>query len=1055
MFSTLLVRRRCRRLAVAQSIWFVLFGVHLAAGKPPSTTPDEGLRKRPPTWFALTDARVITRPGEVLEGATIVLRDGRIEAVGPSIEPPAGSQSVDLAGKTIYAGFLDAFTHIDIAAEPPGPTYWNTKITPQRAASAFYATDEDLDHSLRTQGIAARLVAPQTGVIQGTSCVVLTDGGSAREAIIARLAATHMKLTTPFAWGSDNVKFPNSPMGAVALARQAMLDAAWHRGAAAAAASDPTLEPPEANLALQTLAECHEGGRLVIAEASNELFVLRADKFAREFALRLAVLGSGNEYRRLEEIAATGRPLIIPVNFPKPPPVASPDAAADATLEELMHWRLAPENPARLCAAGVTIALTSHGLKDREEFLDRVRKAVQRGLSADDALAALTVHPARLLGVEQSLGTIEVGKLANLVIADGDLFTTDAKVLSTWVAGEEFEVEAATPEIVGTWKLAAPETDEPVLLRISGKQPELKGFLELANVRENDNDEDSNGADDEQDKDDAKAEQANDLDLQEVKFSQGRLTARASGELLGIDGDVVLAATLFDSEASKQLVGTIKPIAGAARALAALRQDDAAEEDDETDAEAEVELAVPINFPLGAYGRTNEPSEVEVALFRNATVWTCGADGTLPRADVLVRHGVIEAVGAELEAPAGALVIEAAGKHLTPGIIDCHSHMATDGGLNEWTQAVTAEVRIADFLDPDDITIYRQLAGGVTAANVLHGSANPIGGQNQVIKLRWGGRSDALPFDEAPAGIKFALGENVKQSNWGEKHTTRYPQTRMGVDEIMIDAFRAAQDYRDQQDQWQKNPVGQRPRRDLELEAIAEILSGRRWIHCHSYRQSEILTFLRTLERFGVTVGSLQHILEGYKVAPELAAHGATASSFADWWAYKFEVYDAIPYNGAMMHRAGIVVSFNSDDSELGRHLNHEAAKAVKYGGVPPEEALKFVTLNPAKQLRIDPYVGSIEVGKQADLALWDGPPLSVFTKCEQTWIDGRKYFDRAADQIIHAEQESLRMQLVQAVIDSKERPAKPGENEVDPATLWPRHDEFCHGHDHGHDGRR
>jgi N-acetylglucosamine-6-phosphate deacetylase len=319
-----------------------------------------------------------------------------------------------------------------------------------------------------------------------------------------------------------------------------------------------------------------------------------------------------------------------------------------------------------------------------------------------------------------------------------------------------------------------------------------------------------------------------------------------------------------------------------------------------------------------------------------------------------------------------------------------------------------------------------------------------------VIKLRWGALPEQLKFAEAPPGIKFALGENVKQSNWGDRYTTRYPQSRMGVEQIIRDEFAAAGAYRQRWDEWNANHHGLPPRRDLELEAIDEVLRRQRWVHCHSYRQDEILALIRTFDDFGITIGTLQHILEGYKVAREMAVHGAMGSSFSDWWAYKFEVYDAIPYNGALMHQAGVVVSFNSDDRELARHLNHEAAKAVKYGGVPPEEALKFVTLNPAKQLRIDGLVGSLEPGKHADLVLWSGPPLSTLSRCEQTWIDGRKYFDRADDRRQRDELRSLKAALVQMILSSGQEMRKPGERGGDDESdLWPRHDEFCHGHDH------
>ncbi|RMF45415.1 MAG: hypothetical protein D6753_00165, partial [Planctomycetota bacterium] len=482
-------------------------------------------------------------------------------------------------------------------------------------------------------------------------------------------------------------------------------------------------------------------------------------------------------------------------------------------------------------------------------------------------------------------------------------------------------------------------------------------------------------------------------------------------------------------------------------------QDGAAPTESDTPAERSSEestsrsLDVEVVYPLGVYGRRAPPAQPEWLVIRRVTIWTCGPRGVLRSADMLIHNGIIEAVGRNLKAPDSAVEIDAKGKHVSPGIIDCHSHMATDGGVNESGQAVTAEVRIGDFIDPNDITIYRQLAGGVTTANILHGSANPIGGQNQVIKLRWGDSDEAMKMAEAPAGIKFALGENVKQSNWSQP-TGRYPQTRMGVEQIMRDRFEAALQYRDAQRRWEENHQGLPPRRDYELEAIAEILEGRRWIHCHSYRQDEILTMLRVLEDYGVTIGSLQHILEGYKVADAMARHGATGSSFSDWWAYKFEVYDAIPYNGALMHRAGVIVSFNSDDDELARHLNHEAAKAIKYGGVPPQEALKFVTLNPARQLRIDQWVGSLEPGKQADFVIWSDSPLSTMSACLQTWIEGRKYFDREEDLRRREDDERLRQQLIQHVIATGAKP-RPGPDDSDPSYWWARHDEFCH---HRHD---
>jgi len=402
---------------------------------------------------------------------------------------------------------------------------------------------------------------------------------------------------------------------------------------------------------------------------------------------------------------------------------------------------------------------------------------------------------------------------------------------------------------------------------------------------------------------------------------------------------------------------------------------------------------------------------------RGATVWTQGPAGILENADLVVSGGKVVAVGKNLTAPAGAIEIDGRGKHVTPGIIDAHSHTAVDGDVNEGTHNVTAEVRIRDVLHPLDVAIYRELAGGTTVANILHGSANAIGGQTQIAKWRWGGGPDELVFAGAPEGIKFALGENPKQSNW-RNPAPRYPRTRMGVAELIRERFQAARDYRRRQEEYRKaaalkgsNAIPPRP--DLQLEAIAEILEGKRKIHCHSYRKDEILQMIRTAEEFGVKVATFQHVLEGYKIADEIARHGAGASGFSDWWTYKYEVIDAIPYAFPLMRERGVTVSFNSDSDELARRLNIEAAKAVKYGNVPPEDALAFVTSNPARQLGIADRVGSLEAGKDGDFVVWSGDPLSTTSVALETWIEGKKYFDRAADLAARPALEKERAELV------------------------------------------
>jgi imidazolonepropionase-like amidohydrolase len=399
----------------------------------------------------------------------------------------------------------------------------------------------------------------------------------------------------------------------------------------------------------------------------------------------------------------------------------------------------------------------------------------------------------------------------------------------------------------------------------------------------------------------------------------------------------------------------------------------------------------------------NPPDAPPVILIENATILTV-SHGTIEHGSILIRNGKIAEVGASIKAPKDAQVFDAAGQYVIPGIIDCHSHIAVDGSVNEGSISVSSIVNIADVLNPDDIDIYRDLAGGVTVANVLHGSANSIGGQTVVIKLRWGQPASKLLFDGAVPGIKFALGENPKRSNFSiPGQTPRYPTTRMGVEETIRTAFAEARDYKKTWDDYDKRVAsGDKnaipPRRDLRLDPLVEVLEGKRYVHAHCYREDEILMLLRVAKEFGFRVRTLQHVLEGYKVADEIAAAGTGASTFSDWWAYKVEAYDAIPYNAALMTRRGVIVSINSDDAEEATHLNQEAAKTMKYGGLTHDEALKLVTLNPAMQLGIDKRVGSIDVGKDADLVIYNHDPLSAYAVVQKTLIDGRVYFDRQRD---------------------------------------------------------
>ncbi len=1089
-------------------------GGRAEAESPPDARPTVGLRRHIPQVHALTNARIVTAPGQEISQGTVVLRDGMIVAAGATVTAPPDARVHDLTGKIIYAGLIDAYGQTSLKIPRGGSPHWNSLITPQLAVADQYQADDRLHEKLRSQGITARLVAPDAGIIKGTSSVVLTGDAPGRQAIVAPAVAQHVRLTAPR--GRDRTSYPNSPMGAVALARQTFSDADWYRRAWSAYRARPTLPRPARNDALAVLETASGGHDLFIFDAMNELYFLRADRVAREFGLRAAMLGSGHEYKRLQAIKETGRAVIVPLDFPQPPNVATAESVLEVSLDRLMHWDLAPENPARLAQAGIPIALTSHGLDDPDTFRDAVRTAIERGLGSDAALRSLTTTPAELLGVADRLGTIAPGKLANLIVTDGPLFEEKTKLHAVWVHGKRFElIDPPGIDLRGTWRVTindAASKPQPIIIRLRGDQPaKLSGIVhpekgkqartetELTNptlheaqfrttfaaktlsqslgqslgqassqigvaqlsvVVSQGAGTRAAGIPDTGSQDAEPSNAGPSEDAERITWTgflvwpDGRRWPLTAGRISTYDEDLAAAKEAAAADSADPESPTEPNTGTAAKAKKGQDKDAraAGDVDQETSPERPAAASFAVNFPLGAAGRRTAPNQPAGILFKNATVWTCDDEGLLEHADVLIGNGKILAVGRNLDVPAETPVVDCSGKHISPGIIDCHSHMATDGGVNESAQAITAEVRIGDFIDADDINIYRQLAGGVTSSNILHGSANPIGGQNQVIKLRWGELPEAMKFAEAPAGIKFALGENVKQSNWGDEYTTRYPQTRMGVEQLIRDAFHAGQTYRARWQDWERNHQGLPPRRDLELEAIAEILGGSRWIHCHSYRQDEILALIRTLDDFDIKIGTFQHILEGYKVADAMAAHGAMGSSFSDWWAYKYEVYDAIPYNGALMHNAGVVVSFNSDDRELARHLNQEAAKAVKYGGVPAVEALKFVTLNPARQLRIDQFTGSLTAGKHADLVVWSDSPLSNFARCEQTWVDGRKYFDLEEDRRSRDTVRHMKATLVQKILASGEKMTddeEPAEEE-----LWDRDDAFCHRHEHPHQRR-
>lgn len=1025
-FTSFYQTRRAWRTLIG-IIFFVLLS---AASTFAQTSPTEGMRDNTPKVHALTNARVVVTPGQVIEKGTVIVRNGVIEAVSAAVSPPADARVWDLSGLTIYPGLIDSYSNLGMpktearpqgagqaATEPAQPQRpesasgadnWNEQVHAQNSAAEMFAPNKDEAKKLREMGFTVALAVPTTGIFRGSSALVSLGDDSPNKGLIKNHVGQHFTFETS---GSFNTPtYPNSLLGAIALVRQTILDARWYEQAQNAYRKNPAQPKPEVDEALAALIAAANGGEPLIFESSNELNFLRAVNVAKEFNLNLWVRGSGHEYRRLDLIRAANVPVILTLNFPEAPNVETPEDALSVDLAELEHWDLAPENPKRLHEAGVTFALTTATLKNVSDFPARLRKAIERGLSNDAALAALTITPAKLIGMENQLGTIATGKLANLVVTDGDLFDEKTQILDTWILGERYE-NKKRPEVDlrGKWDITldlGAGKSETFTLDIKGEPQSLNGEISKDNKK---------------------------TKLTKVTLDSKRLALLFSGDSIGYVGVTRISGVVEkESATGTGIAGNGAEFKWNAKRTAVFTPE----------AQKEKKAAAPattakLAYPAGGFGRTAPPDQPQNLLVRGATIWTSGSQGKLENADLLVSAGKIVRIGQNLTAPAGAMIIDAKGKHVTPGLIDAHSHSAASA-INEGAQAVTTEVRIGDVIESDDISIYRQLAGGTTVAQVMHGSANPMGGQNQTMKWRWGASADELRFTETPPTIKFALGENVKQSNWGDRFTTRYPQTRMGVDQLMRDRFKAARDYQkawaDYEAKKRAAPAAQRdaiipPRRDLELDALVEILEGKRFIHCHSYVQSEILMMTRVARDFGFKLGAFQHVLEGYKVADEIAQFAGGGSCFSDWWGYKFEVYDAIPYNGALMRDAGVVVSFNSDSDELARRLNLEATKAVKYGNVSEQEALKFVTLNPAKQLKIDQYVGSLEPGKHADFTIWSGDPLSTYSLCEQTWVDGRKYFDRADDLKMREDVNTTREMLIQKVLAaSKEGKREMGE---------------------------
>ena len=1045
--------RKLKRLA---GTLFAVLAAMAAFSQP--TFPENGIADPRHGYFAFTHATLVKDAATTLTDATLVIKDGRIVAAGTGLPVPAGAVEVDCKGKFIYPSFIDIYT--DYGTTPPqravtaggggffaqqqfenavkGPYGWNQAIKSDVDVYKVFGVNDATAKSLREAGFGTVLTHMKDGVARGTGAVVTLATAKENLVIIKEKASAHYSFNK----GTSTQSYPGSLMGYISLLRQTYLDATWYKSKPVEEGFNATLQSWNDNQGLPQ-----------IFEANDKWNGLRADRIGDEFGVQYIIKGGQNEYQRIKDIKATNATYILPLNFPQGQDVEDPNDARLVSLEDMKHWEMAPSNAASFEKAGIPFCLTTADLRSTSAFWTSLRKAMEYGLSEAKAFEALTKVPAQTLGIYDKVGSLDAGKLANFLVTNGPIFSEKTNILYNYVQGIKYNVKDDN-NITGTYNLTitTPAGEEKYTLDVKSNSSVTMWGKDTLNSKFS-------------------------FDGKQVKLSYAPMarrqrpsmpagmdsTQRRPGGPGGFGGRGGMTEQALPASATRlggvsngtewngtgvdSLGNTLTWTAVFVKA-ADVRSDSMKKKD--------IPVMGKVTYPFLPYGWTDEQQpKQETILIRNATVWTGEKDGVLKNTDVLIKNGKIAAIGKNLSDPA-ARVLDGTGKHVSAGIIDEHSHIAA-ASINEGAQSVTSEVRIGDNLNPEDINIYRQLSGGVTSSHILHGSANVIGGQSQLIKLRWGAGDADLKFKTADGFIKFALGENVKRSA-STQGNNRYPDTRMGVEQVLVDAFTRAKDYKKEWETYTaakeqlvkaKKPLTglNAPRRDLELEALVEILDRKRFITCHSYVQSEITGLIEVADKMGFKVNTFTHILEGYKVADKMLKHGANASTFSDWWAYKMEVEDAIPYNAAIMHKVGLNVAINSDDAEMARRLNQEAAKTMKYGGLTAEEALALVTINPAKMLHVDDKVGSVKVGKDADIVLWSDNPLSIYAKSLYTIVDGTVYFDRQKDEQLQQDVQAERARLVKKLNGEKRSgaammPAMPSYQVM--------HSCSDHGHSHG-----
>jgi imidazolonepropionase-like amidohydrolase len=949
---------------------------------------NDGVKTENTSYQAFTNAKIHVTPTQIVENGTLLIKNGKVVASGNQVTIPKNTTVIDLKGKNIYPSFIDMYSTFGIKkperssgrGQTPqyGPSrsgyYWSDHVMPENKSIDQFKFDGKSAKELMKAGFGVVNTHMEDGIVRGTGTLVAlnpNDGNATR--IIDAQSAQYFSFSKSTA---SRQSYPGSMMGSMALLRQMYYDADWY-AKGNSKTKDLSLEALNSNK-----------GLVQIFGAGSRMNAMRADKVGDLFGIQYVMLGGGDEYERINDVKATNASYIIPVNFKDAYDVENAFLSRSLSLSDMKAWNQEPANAKILAENGIKFAFTTHDLKSPKTFIPNLIKAVEYGLSKEKALQALTTIPAQLLGKSSEIGSLQKGAYANFLITSGDIFEKKTTLYENWVQGQKTVLEDMnTQDLRGDYEFNI--AGEAYKMTLKGTPSKLKSEIT--------SDGKTRGS---------KVSFVDDWvnismttkDSTEQKFI--RLIANAS------NGNILNGKAIYPD--------------GNEMTFYAKKTDtvDKPSEDKEKDDKPKdnVKEIMPITYPNMAYGFAELP-KAETLLFKNATVWTNEKDGILENTDVLIKNGKISKIGKNLS-DSNAKVIDASGKHLTSGVIDEHSHIAA-ASINEGGHNSSAEVTIEDVIDDEDVDIYRNLAGGVTSIQILHGSANPIGGRSAIIKLKWGESAANLIYNNSPKFIKFALGENVKQSNWGDNARNRFPQTRMGVEQLYIDYFTRAKAY----DAAKKS--GKPYRKDVEMDVIAEILNKERFISCHSYVQSEINMLMKVAEKFDFNINTFTHILEGYKVADKMAEHGVGGSTFSDWWAYKYEVNDAIPYNAAIMHNAGVLVAINSDDGEMSRRLNQEAAKSVKYGGISEEDAWKFVTLNPAKLLHIDDRVGSIKVGKDADVVLWTDHPMSIYTKAEKTIIEGVTYFDLKRDEMMRSQIKKEKSVLINDMMKAKNKGLK------------------------------